>query len=97
MTLEQYLLQCLGEEGIEIAHAVSKAVRFGLDDEWPGKATTNRQDIKQEFNDLLAVLEMLMEFGTFQEHLMDRNLIETKKDKIRKMLCYSKKRGKVNI
>ena len=94
MTLEQYLLTCFSEECVELAQAISKAIRFGLDDQWPGKPTTNRTDIKVEFNDILAVLELLEENQILIAY-RDQKLIDAKKLKLSKMLLHSADRGRV--
>jgi len=60
MTAQQeYLLICLMEECGEIIQAASKALRFGLDNNYPGTDRTNVGDISKEFNDLYAVRIML--------------------------------------
>lgn len=98
MNIEQYLLTCLGEEGVEIAHSASKANRFGLDDVWPGKPTTNRTDLVAEFNDLVAVMELLQANGILSNApLIDRDKVEAKKDKLSRMMVYSASRGRVKV
>lgn len=52
-------MQCLNEEGLEIAKAASKAIRFGLDDHNPHTDVLNIQKIRNEVNDLMAVLDLL--------------------------------------
>lgn len=95
MSIEQYLWVCLGEECAELAQAASKSNRFGLDDVWPGKPTTNRTDIKREFNDLLAVIEMLADNGILESNIVDEDLIKEKKAKISRMMLHSYARGRV--
>jgi len=59
MTKEEFLLVNLIEECAEIQHAASKAIRFGSNNEYFG--VTNMQKLDEEFNDLLAIIELLKE------------------------------------
>jgi hypothetical protein len=61
MTREQHLLIKLSEECAEVAHRVSKALRFGLDEIQPGQDLDNGERLWQEIHDLIAVIEMLGE------------------------------------
>jgi hypothetical protein len=54
MNIHEHLLTCLAEESGEIAQAAHKALRFGIDDGYPGTERTNRRDIVQEVNDLIG-------------------------------------------
>lgn len=58
-TLRSYLIQCLAEEAVEIAHSASKCLRFGDDNQWPGYEGTALERLAGEINDFKAVLEML--------------------------------------
>ena len=69
MNRQEHLLVIAAKECAEIQHAISKALRFGLEG-------TNAQQIHKEFNDLLAVLRML-DVSIFT----DGDLIQTKIDK----------------
>lgn len=44
MNKQEYLLQCLAEEASEVVQAVSKCLRFGLNNEWPGYEGTRFTD-----------------------------------------------------
>lgn len=94
MSVEQYLLTCLAEECTELAKAATKAIRFGLDDVWQGKPTTNRADIREEYNDILALIEELNENHELNCFRHD-GLIKNKKLKVAHMLLYSADRGRV--
>lgn len=59
MTREEHLLTILAEECCEVAHRVSKALRFGLAEIQPGQALTNAQRIMAEVQDFLAVYQMI--------------------------------------
>ena len=52
MTRTEYLLVVLAEECAEVAHAASKAIRFGLTD-------VNVRKIVEEYYDIIAVFELL--------------------------------------
>lgn len=65
------LLVILGEEAAEIVVAASKALRFGLDDGYPGTERTNRDDLTREVGDLLAVVTELQRFNLFPQVEMD--------------------------
>lgn len=93
MNVSEHLLTCLAEEGGEIALAAHKALRFGIDDGYPGTDRTNRCDIVQEVNDLLGVIELLSEHGITLDGLFDRSAIEAKKAKVRKYMDYAAERG----
>ena len=51
------------EELAETSQVASKCLRFGLDNQKPGQEKTNRERLVEEFNDILAVLEMIQEEG----------------------------------
>jgi NTP pyrophosphatase (non-canonical NTP hydrolase) len=59
MDLEEYLLVCLAEECAEVSHAVAKALRFGLNHEWPGRGVTNRDALRDELRDVFRLAERL--------------------------------------
>jgi hypothetical protein len=66
MERTQYLLICLSEECAEVSQRASKALRFGLQEVQSGQEQTNAERIAQEFQDLLAIIEMLEEAGKGQ-------------------------------
>jgi hypothetical protein len=59
MNRKEHLLTVLAEEASEVIKAVSKALRFGLKDGYPGTDRTNEQDIIKEYAQMVAVFEML--------------------------------------
>lgn len=63
MNKTEYLLSVLTEEGGEVIQAATKAVRFGLDSHHPQRDTTNETDLLVEFNQMVAVMEMLYKEG----------------------------------
>lgn len=63
MNKGEHLLTILGEEASELAVQVSKTNRFGMDEQ-RDLPTSNRERLINEFNDVLAMAEMLNEeFG----------------------------------
>jgi NTP pyrophosphatase (non-canonical NTP hydrolase) len=93
MTREDYLYLCAIEECGELAQALSKASRFGIDDYYDKAGMDNQACVKVEFNHLLACLEALADYGV--DTLEDEQLKIEKHHKLGKWLEYSKKRGKV--
>jgi hypothetical protein len=93
MNVEEYLLTCLNEESLEIAHAVNKAKRFGLDDINPDNGLTNREHILKEFNDQMGVFDMLIELGVFETPLIRTELVVKKREKLNIWMTYSRSKG----
>lgn len=95
MTRNENLLTILSEECVETAQRVSKALRFTLEEIQPEQELTNAQRIVYEFNDILAVMEILQEEGVFDK-VIDREAIDKKKIKVAKYLAYSAQVGTVS-
>lgn len=90
MNRSEYLLTCLTEECAEVQQAVAKALRFGLDDGYPGRDTTNAQDIASECVDILAIIELLQSEGLIE---IIGPTTSKKKMKVLHYMEYSKERG----
>ncbi len=95
MKKTEMLLTILGEECVETAQRVSKAIRFTLDEVQPEQKLTNAQRIVYEFNDILAMMEILEEEGIFK-NIIDREAINKKKIKVAKYLAYSAELGTIS-
>lgn len=95
MELLDHLLVCLIEECSEIIKDTSKALRFGLQDfnQKDLEQKTSLSRIRTELNDLYGVIELLNEHNL--ELDLDRELINNKKDKVRKYMEYAKERGRI--
>ena len=91
MTRIEHLLIKLSEECNEIGKAVSKALLYGLNDGYPGSGRTNLQDIQDEFNDLLAISQMLCSENI--SLIPDTDKIENKKIKVVFWMEYARQRG----
>lgn len=48
----------LQEECAEVTQAISKCLRFGIDNYKPGKPKTNREHLAEEIGDLIAMIEL---------------------------------------
>lgn len=93
MKIKEHLLVCLTEECAEIIKVASKALRFGLEDGYPGETLTNHQALHNEINDLKGVLELLKEHGLFPDGYLDLNKITEKKNKVKKYMEYARNKG----
>ena len=88
----QYLLTILQEELAETTQRASKIIRFGQDDVQKDHTETNAERLVYEFNDVLAIMELLQQEGVI-ELIQDRTAIEKKKLKIKKYMKYSQQLG----
>ena len=94
MNKQEHLLTIFQEELLEVAKELSKIKRFGVHgmELNSQSALTNLQKLEQEWNDLLAVLEMIEEEGIFFLY-RDDNKIAKKKEKVREFLEHSRMVG----
>lgn len=88
MKRSDHLLWVLAEECNEVAHRCSKAARFNLNLTEPGHTLNNAERIIQEYQDLIAAIEMLQEDGLLPKEI-SREAINAKKAKVEKymILC----------
>lgn len=93
MNKQEHLLTILGEECNEIAQRVTKALRFGITETEPGQDLNNAERIIYEFNDLIAVMEILCEKNILPFEIYHRAVIDIKKQNVEKYLDYSKQVG----
>lgn len=93
MNRQEHLLTIAMEECAEVAQRISKALRFGLMEVQRGQPLTNANRINFEFDDLIAVMEMLEDLTG--EHLIQHNSwrIMQKKANLETWLEYSKTMG----
>ncbi len=88
----EHLLTRITEECHETGQRACKALNFTLEEIQPGQNLTNAERIVYEFNDIVAVMEMLYEEGHIKK-VIDPEAIALKKIKVEKWLEYSKKIG----
>lgn len=93
MKRAEHLLIILAEECGEVAQEASKALRFGPEEICPVKGISNAARIVDEFNDLIAMMEMLRAEGVIPTEFIVSDKIAAKKKKVEEMLEYSKKCG----
>jgi dihydroorotase len=95
MNSVEHLLTCLAEECSEVQKEISKSLRFGLDDSYPGTNTTNVENIVNECIDMIAVIELLEEQGVIKKVNIDYRdkCIRLKKEKVLKYMEYARNKG----
>jgi len=89
MKTEEYLWTVVAEECAEVTQRITKILRFGIDEIGPKNIVNNKEMFEQEFNDLLAVVEMI--YGGIIP--TNSALQEQKKQKVKKYMEYSRELG----
>ena len=93
MNKTEHLITCLMEECAEIQQAAAKALRFGLNDGYPGADTTNAQDIAREVTDLIAVIDLCREHGIFGQPSEAKAMYDKKRQRVAEFMEYAKTTG----
>lgn len=95
MDRREHLLTCLAEECNEVGQRVAKALRFGLTEVQSGQTLTNRQRIAEEYRDLVAVANILVEEGILAVHEMAvlQKDVDAKRAKIERFMEISRREG----
>lgn len=88
-----YLRECYYEESGEAMQRLGKIGRFGGDEVQPEQPHDNAQRFMGEFADLIAVYEMMAEAGRVPA--LDRELVDSKKLRMRKWMVHSQGRGRL--
>lgn len=91
MTNKEHLLTIVAEECAEVHQRCSKALRFGMNEVQVDQPLNNSQRILQEFNDLIAAMELL--YGCPVAELIDEVQVTDKKRKVEKYLRYAAECG----
>jgi len=91
----EHLMCIFREECSEVSQEVSKAMRFGLFEQ-RDLPTSNAERINKEFNDLLAMVEMLKDESPPLRLGRNQEMIDAKKEKVEKYLIYSAECGTLN-
>jgi hypothetical protein len=92
----EYLLTVAGEEAVEVAQRVSKALRFGLTEVQPGQSLNNAERIVEEFHQLYAMLDWLQREGAIPDRIdiaPDQVTMRQKRDKVQRFMAISVKEG----
>lgn len=89
MNVSEHLLSCLAEECAEVIQAVTKALRFGPNGEYPENGVNNIAMIVAELSDVAAVLELLEEYSVMKVEY-HRPWIERKKLRVKDFMEYAK-------
>lgn len=89
MNRDEHIKVIVGEECNEVAHRMSKALRFGLDQIQPGQPLTNRERVQEEFAHLVAVLEMIDPALTFVTPMQ----VSAKRERVEKYLRFAAECG----
>lgn len=88
----EHLLVITAEECSELAQETAKSLRFGVYEQ-RDLPTTNLERMQVEYNQLLAMIDMVnIELG-FPHLQRDEGIIEEKRAKVEKYLLYSKELG----
>ena len=94
MNRKEHLLTITAEECVETAQRISKALRFGMQEGEPGQDMTNAERIMEEYADIAAMFDMLVDEGVIvfdSEGFYKR--VQYKKKNVEKYLLYSKQCG----
>jgi NTP pyrophosphatase (non-canonical NTP hydrolase) len=62
MNKNDEIMFILQEECAEVTQAISKCLRFGIDNYKPGKPKTNREHLAEELGDLQAMIDLCIKF-----------------------------------
>jgi NTP pyrophosphatase (non-canonical NTP hydrolase) len=63
MNKNDEIMFILQEECAEVTQAISKCLRFGIDNYKPGKPKTNREHLAEELGDLQAMIDLCIKFN----------------------------------
>ena len=81
---EREILGILQEECAEVIQAVSKCVRFGIDNSHKS-GNTQRENLSMEVGDLVCMIGLMIEAGLVKEEDINR----ARDEKIEKLKVYS--------
>lgn len=98
MNKMEHLLTILAEECGELSQRATKALRFGLNEVQKDQPYTNARRILYEYNDLVAVINMLHRDGAFHgsmpsDGMYSEAMMKEKYDKVQKYLAYAREIG----
>jgi hypothetical protein len=91
LTRQQRYLIGAEEECLEVGQRISKALLFGIDEVQEGQPLNNRERLIYEFNDLCTMMELALGYPIGM--LIDKDMMQLKREKFEKYLQYSKSLG----
>jgi len=102
-TKAEYLLQCLAEECIDVAHAISRCQRFGLNVKQAGINSTCKEQLAMEVSGMLAIVELICEepelalADVFSESddKREQAMVDKKKSAVLAMIEESRRLGRI--
>ena len=65
--ITQETLLITQEECAEVTQAISKIMRFGLNDAWPKDGPNNKSRLEEEVGDLLCMIDIMIERGILSD------------------------------
>ena len=68
---ENEIMNILSEECAEVIQSISKCNRFGIDNIKPGKPKTNREHLEDELGDVLAMIDIMLEYDIIKQENID--------------------------
>jgi hypothetical protein len=93
MNIKEHLFLLLSEEASEVSQAASKCIRFTPSHELNG--LSNSANLEIEYNDLLAVIDLLEDHGVFLRRV--NHLVEAKKKRLAKFFKISEEFGTLEM
>jgi hypothetical protein len=93
MNRQEYLIVKLIEESAEVIQRATKILTFGKDEVQPEQEKDNSERLVAEFNDMLAVLEMVIESGVELRRIADPIALSKKKTRVEEFMKLSRAQG----
>ena len=95
MTRDEHLFNQLSEECAEVAHRVSKLLRFGPGEVQKGQKLSNRARLQGELQDLIATAEMLNREGLIGNYKPAPAYVRHREQRFERYLRHSDRCGTV--
>lgn len=93
MDVREHYLICLAEEANEVAHRISKALRFGMCEVQPGQERTNKERIMDELRDLVCVAKILEGLDELPSFYVNPEMVAAKRERIERHMTVSRQQG----
>jgi len=59
------------EECAEVIQAITKIMRFGMEDAWPKDGPNNKSRLEEEVGDLLCMIDIMIERGILSDSIIN--------------------------